>query len=82
MKSFVPANLGFPHVTRQDVIEKHTRPLARDLIARGADKAVLVLDGTYIYIQRSADFRFARISYSMHKHRPLLKPMMIVTTSG
>ncbi|KAK3085070.1 hypothetical protein FSP39_023793 [Pinctada imbricata] len=43
---------------------------------------VLVLDGTYIYIQKSLHFQFQRRSYSLHKGRPLVKPMVIVTTSG
>ncbi|XP_069107262.1 uncharacterized protein [Argopecten irradians] len=44
--------------------------------------AILVIDGTYIYIQKSGQYLFQRRSYSMHKHKPLVKPMMFVTTSG
>ncbi|XP_061176014.1 uncharacterized protein LOC133184966 [Saccostrea echinata] len=81
---FVPQNLGFQHITREAVIENHTRQLARDLFTNSAtaDPAILVLDGTYVYIQKSSNFAFARRSYSMHKHRPLVKPMMVVTTTG
>ncbi|OWF40567.1 hypothetical protein KP79_PYT19999 [Mizuhopecten yessoensis] len=46
------------------------------------EPAILVIDGTYIYIQKSGQFMFQRRSYSMHKHRPLVKPMMFVTTTG
>ncbi|XP_021351029.1 uncharacterized protein LOC110454009 isoform X2 [Mizuhopecten yessoensis] len=82
MKDFVPSNLGFQHVSRQDVISKHTRPLAQTLFGGLMEPAILVIDGTYIYIQKSGQFMFQRRSYSMHKHRPLVKPMMFVTTTG
>ncbi|XP_056022083.1 uncharacterized protein LOC125673390 [Ostrea edulis] len=84
IRDFVPYNLGFQHITREEVIENHTRQLARDLLSDDitSNPAILVLDGTYVYIQKSSNFAFARRSYSMHKHRPLIKPMMVVTTSG
>lgn len=44
--------------------------------------AISVFEGTYVYIQKSSDFAFAPRSYSIHKHRPLAKPMMVVTTTG
>ena len=85
MTEFVPQHLGFGHISRDEVISQHTRPLAQELFSSGtAEKtpALLVLDGTYIYIQKSNNFSFSRRSYSLHKHRPLVKPMMVVTTSG
>ncbi|XP_062598202.1 uncharacterized protein LOC134259614 [Saccostrea cucullata] len=85
MSDFVPHNLGFGHISREEVIGQHTRPLAQELFSNGlteTPQALLVLDGTYIYIQKSNNFSFSRRSYSLHKHRPLIKPMMIVTTSG
>ncbi|XP_061173716.1 uncharacterized protein LOC133182559 [Saccostrea echinata] len=84
MRDFVPYNLGFRHITRDEVIQYHTRDLARNLLTDDitSNPAILVLDGTYVYIQRSSNFAFARRSYSLYKHRPLVKPMMVVTTSG
>ncbi|XP_078340851.1 uncharacterized protein LOC111112081 [Crassostrea virginica] len=84
MRDFVPNNLGFKHITREKVIQNHTRQLAKDLLTNDitSDPAILVLDGTYVYIQKSSNFSFSRRSYSMHKHRPLVKPMIVVTTSG
>ena len=81
MNYFVPFHLGLNHITRQDVITTHTRPLAQYLFGDG-HTAILVLDGTYIYIQKSNNFQFQRRSYSMHKERPLVKPMIITTTTG
>ncbi|XP_061186275.1 uncharacterized protein LOC133194309 [Saccostrea echinata] len=83
MKDFVSRNMGFAHITRNDIIDSHTRPLAQQMFSTvGSTPAILVLDGTYIYIQKSGNYTFSRRSYSMHKHRPLLKPMMIVSTTG
>lgn len=69
-------------MTRDTVIQKHTRPLAKELFCPSDEKAILVLDGTYIYVQKSTDFAFQRRSFSMQKHRHLVKPMMIVSTTG
>ncbi|CAF3845452.1 unnamed protein product [Rotaria sp. Silwood1] len=53
LKSFVPYNLGFEHITRHDVINHHTTTIARELMCGGASTtAIVVIDGTYIYIQR------------------------------
>ncbi|XP_061190072.1 uncharacterized protein LOC133197912 [Saccostrea echinata] len=80
--NFVPNHLGFNHINRDTVIHEHTRPLAKELFSPTLNQAILVLDGTYIYVQKSSQFSFQRRSYSMQKQRHLLKPMMIVTTTG
>ena len=49
---FTPYNLGFNHITRREIIDNHTTTVARQLISDGGkDTAILVIDGTYIYIQ-------------------------------
>ena len=80
--TFVNENVGFQHITREKVINEHTRTIAKSLFATNDSCAILVLDGTYIYIQKSSNFKFQRRSFSLHKHRPLVKPMMIVSTTG
>ncbi|CAG2245126.1 unnamed protein product [Mytilus edulis] len=83
VQNFVPQNLGFKHISHDDVVNQHTRPLAQTLFGDGTNtQAILVLDGTYIYIQKSGNFHFQRRSYSLHKGRPLVKPMVVVTTTG
>ncbi|XP_062577231.1 uncharacterized protein LOC134239089 [Saccostrea cucullata] len=83
MISFVPHHLGFEHIRREEVIEDHTRQLAQTLFGNIEKKqAILVLDGTYIYTAKSNNFHYQRRSYSIHKGRPLIKPMVIVTTTG
>jgi hypothetical protein len=49
--NFVPHYLGFDHVSRQDVINKHSSPLAQRLLSEKPDTVVLVIDGTYLYVQ-------------------------------
>jgi hypothetical protein len=48
---FVPHHLGLAHVTRQDVIDKHTSHIAKRLLTEGRDLCIMVLDGTYLFIQ-------------------------------
>jgi hypothetical protein len=83
MQTFVSQNLGLGHITREDVIRNHTRPLAQTLFGDITEsQAIVVFDGTYIYIQKSGNFHFQRRTYSLHKGRPLVKPMVVVTTTG
>ena len=52
LKNFVPYNLGFEHVIRQEVIDNHTTTIARELMCGGdSNTAIVVIDGTYMYIQ-------------------------------
>jgi hypothetical protein len=60
LKNFVPYNLGFGHITRQDVIDHHTTTIARELMCGGnSNTAILVIDGTYIYIQVRKIFHYS-----------------------
>jgi hypothetical protein len=80
VNGFVDRNLGPRHVTREQLIRDHTTTIARELF--GEKVLIVVEDGTYIYIQKSGDFILARHTYSAHKHRPLVKPMILCTTDG
>lgn len=82
MRGFVPLYLGVEAFTRDDILSQHTRPLARKLFGAEENQLILVLDGTYIYINKSNNFAFQRRTYSIHKNRPLVKPMVVVTTTG
>jgi hypothetical protein len=82
MRSSVPLYHGFESVTRESILCNHTRQLAKSLFCSSSDNIVLVLDGTYIYINRSNNYKFQRRTYSLHKDRPLVKPMVIVITSN
>ncbi|CAF1584985.1 unnamed protein product [Didymodactylos carnosus] len=65
---FVQKHLGFDHISRQDVIKYHIRPLAQQLLAdNDQNKVVIILDGTYIYIQKSQNNILQRRTFSSHK---------------
>ncbi|VDI60677.1 Hypothetical predicted protein [Mytilus galloprovincialis] len=76
MQDFVPHFIGFQHISHEDFVRNHTTPIAKTLFANDSeDAAIIVMDGTYIYLQKSADYEFQRLSYSLHKTE--LKPMVI-----
>ena len=78
---FVPKCLGFHHITREQVLKQHTRPLAQQRLANdNPNKTIIILDGTYVYVQKSANNLLQRRTYSLHMGKPLVKPMMIVST--
>ena len=83
MEHFVPNYLGFGHLSRRDLIDTHTRPLVKRLFAQpGEDKAIIILDGKYLYVQKSSNNLLQCRTYSLHKGRALIKPMMFVSTDG
>ena len=83
MSHFVPKHIGLSHIERSKVTADHTTEFAKVLFADSqTDVAIAVADGTYIYIEKSGDYAFQRRSYSVHKGRPLIKPMMLVATDG
>jgi len=79
MESLVFKHLGLNHISRDDFINLHTR--AKSLFAEGKNVVIFVADGTYMYIEKSSN-SFQRRTFSMHKNRSLVKPMMFVSTTG
>ena len=82
MKNFVEQNLGIDHITRRMIQLRHTTQISKTIFESDGDSIITVWDGTYVYIQKSSNYSFQRQTYSMHKNRPLVKMMMIVTTTG
>lgn len=69
MRKFVPQHLGYDHITREEVI---ARCLAIPNALFGNPdapirdrRAIVIVDGTYIYLQRSSNYYFQRKSYSL-----------------
>ena len=63
MSNFVPKYLDLSHIERTKVCEDHTTYFARVLFADSkTDVAIAVADGTYIYIEKSGDYSFQRIT--------------------
>ncbi|OXA49105.1 hypothetical protein Fcan01_16229 [Folsomia candida] len=84
MRAFVRTNLGPDSMTRQQFIHRHVSDFANQLYNPNPEKpqAILCIDGTYIEIATSSNFRIARQSYCMHKSYHLVKPIMIVAPDG
>lgn len=80
---FVPPYLGFHHISRNTIIEEHTTYYATQIFSHFlSDSVISIMDGTYIYIQKTHNYAFQHQCFSMHKHRPLVKPMVITATDG
>ena len=79
-KDFVPYHLGLQHIDRATVVQKHRTSIASELMTDGDDQAIIVMDGTYLYVQKSSNNSFQRRSFSMHKYRNLIKPMIVTAT--
>ena len=61
-KYFTPLYIGFQHISRNEVINLHTRPLAQTLFGNiENDTAILVIDGTYVYFKRATSLNFKGI---------------------
>ena len=83
MKSLVPYIISLQDISRDYVIQNHTRSQAQELFCSFIDQEdIAFFDGTYIYILKSNNFQFERKSYSLHKGRPHVKPMVITSTDG
>ncbi|KAM0727894.1 hypothetical protein ACS0PU_005363 [Formica fusca] len=81
---FVPANIGFQAITREQYIVDHVTSFANELYNPEPDspRVIAYIDGTYSYIQKSSNFRVLRQSYSIHKSRHLIKPALTVAPDG
>ena len=52
MNGFVTKSVGFNHISRDEIIHCHTSTIARKLLCDDdQDTAIVVADGTYLYIQ-------------------------------
>lgn len=81
MNEFVVKNLGVNNLSREQVLSR-VPEFSQKLYAAEKDKLVVIMDGTYIYTQKSNNYKVQRRFFSGQKSRPLIKPMMIVTTDG
>ena len=80
LKDFVPYHLGFQHIDRETVLQHHQTSISSQLMTDHDDQVIIVMDGTYLFIQKSSNNSFQRRSFSMHKYRNLIKPMITTAT--
>ena len=81
MEGFVNDNLGAKRTTREDWLA-HNTPKVQELFLKDKDQFVLIADGTYCYIQKSANHEFQRSTWSGQKKRNLIKPFLVCASDG
>ncbi|KAJ8673315.1 hypothetical protein QAD02_004577 [Eretmocerus hayati] len=81
---FAAENIGLESITREDYIARHVTEYSNILYNPNPDEpvAIMIADATYAYLQKSSNFQVLRQSFSLHKHRHLLKPIVIVAPDG
>lgn len=84
MTAFVPRNVGTAAITRDEYIDQHVPPFSNAPYNPNPDipQAITIIDGTYAYIDKSSNYQGLRKSFCMHKHRHLVKPIVIVAPDG
>jgi len=78
---FVAKHLGYQHLNREELMTKMCSTY-HTILERDLEDLILILDGTYLYVEKSSDFYLQRRSYSSHKHRNLFKPMVVTAPNG
>lgn len=48
----------------------------------GEGKPIVIMDGTYLYVQKSSNYMYQKNTYSLHKYRNLMKPFIICCSDG
>ncbi|KAH9645953.1 hypothetical protein HF086_011415 [Spodoptera exigua] len=81
-EEFTPLHLGWDHITREQVLRRNLFIPQTLFGNQEQNKCIIILDGTYVYIQKSSNFLFQRLTYSHHKFLNLLKPFLIVCCDG
>lgn len=81
---FVPENIGLNAINRREYIARHVTPFANELYNDNPNepKAIAIVDGTYSFIEKSKNYRTLRQSFSIHKGRHLVKPVLLVAPDG
>lgn len=84
LRRFVPTNIGFNSITRENYIHRHVSPYTNQLYNPSPNdpKAIVYIDCTYNKIEKSSNFRVLRQSYCFHKNEHLVKPEILVAPDG
>lgn len=84
MLRFVPENIGFGAITREQYIRDHVTEFSNTLYnpQPNTPRAISFIDGTYTYCHKSSNFRSLRQTFCTHKGRHCIKPALIVAPDG
>lgn len=81
-QDFVPMNLGIGHITGEQIAERNLI-LPNGLFGEvSGERKPVVIDGTYIYVEKSSNCLHQKETYSLHKYRNVVKPFMLVCFDG
>lgn len=80
-QDFVPGNLGIGHITREEIAERNLI-IPNGLFGGNGRNPIIIIDGTYLYVQKSSNYLYQKNTYSLHKYRNLMKPFLMVCTDG
>lgn len=81
VQDFVPVNLGITHISRENLMD-HNLTIPNGIYNQNYSNAIIICDGTYININKSANYSFQKDTYSLHKYKNLLKPFLFVANDG
>lgn len=79
-KDFTPDHINVAQ--DRDFLIQRSSAMCNGLFNPDGEKIVLVCDGTYIFINKSRNYKVQRETYTDQKKRNNVKIMMIVTTNG
>lgn len=84
MMRFVPGNLGFQALTRQEYIQNHVTEFANQLYnpTPNVPQVIAFMDGTYAFTEKNSNHRVLRQTFSLHKTSHLVKPVLVVAPDG
>lgn len=77
----VPKYLEFER-SREDLVSYKSKLSSALFDGEDQSRAHLILDGTYLYVDKSTNYRAQKQTYNSHKKRNYLKIMMGVATDG
>lgn len=80
-KHYASLHVGYEHITREEALT-HTSEFFHQILQTPTDSLHLTIDGTYIDIQKPSNFELQRQTYSLHKHKNLVKPVMTIFDDG
>ncbi|XP_041973387.1 uncharacterized protein LOC121729065 [Aricia agestis] len=65
-RAFVPNNLGINHLTRTEISERNLL-IPNGLFGGVNRQPIIIIDGTYLYVQKSSNYMYQKDTYSLHK---------------
>lgn len=80
-EEFIPHNLGINHISRAEISERNLI-IPNGLFGGEGRKPIIIVDGTYLYVQKSSNYLYQKNTYSLHKYRNLVKPFLMVCCDG